>query len=85
MLLTTLLLSTCVIFGILLGGSPVPFFCSVSNPACLDIFLNTSSILDTCLGDEDAVVSQNDVLMNGSSFAAMTVLFARGTAEPGMC
>lgn len=62
-----------------------PFFCSASNPACLDSFFNDSSILNTFLGDHDTVVFQNDVLKNGSGCAAMTVLFARGTAEPGMC
>ena len=36
------------------------------------------------LGDHDTVVFRNDVLKNGSDCAAMTVLFARGTVEPGM-
>jgi hypothetical protein len=66
-------------------GSGSPFFCSVSNPDCLNSFFNDSSILNTFLGDHDTVVFQNDVLKNESDCAAMTVLFARGTAEPGMC
>ena len=61
-----------------------PFFCSAPNPKCLGSFFNDSSILNTFLGDHDTVVFQNDVLKNGSDCAAMTVLFARGTVEPGM-
>jgi hypothetical protein len=64
--------------------SAQPFSCSASNPACLDSFFNDSLILKTFLGDHDTVVFQNDILSNGSACAAMTVLFARGTAEPGM-
>jgi cutinase len=60
-----------------------PFFCPASNPKCLDSFFNDSSILNTFLGDHDTVIFQNDVLKNGSDCAAMTVLFARGTLEPG--
>ena len=81
MLLATLLISTLMGIGKVYGD---PFFCSVSNPACLDSFFNGSSILNTFLGDNDMVAFQNDVLKNGSDCAAMTVLFARGTAEPGM-
>jgi len=43
-----------------------------------------TSVLGTFLGDHGTVVLQNDVLKNSSSCAAMTVLFARGTGEPGL-
>jgi len=50
---------------------------------CQGQFFDNSSALTAFLGDGDTVVNQNDILKN-SSCAAMTVLFARGTAEPGM-
>ena len=81
MYLATLLLP---FFLLLIRRTNGNFFCSASNPKCLDSFFNESSILNTFLGDRDTVVFQNDVLKNGSDCAAMTVLFARGTAEPGM-
>lgn len=43
-----------------------------------------ASVLNIFLGDHDTVIFQNDVVGNQSTCAAMTVLFARGTAEPGM-
>ena len=70
-------------------ANPSSFSCSAGNPACLNSFFDDSSILNTFLGDHDTVVFQNDVLKNGNGTgtgcAAMTVLFARGTAEPGAC
>jgi hypothetical protein len=82
MLLATLLLSLLLNFVTVVYAEP--FSCSVGNPTCLDSFFNDSSVLNTFLGDHHTVIFQNDVLKNGSSCAAMTVLFARGTAEPGI-
>jgi hypothetical protein len=82
MFLATLLLPLFLLLTRLVYGEPL--FCSASNPNCLGSFFNDSSILNTFLGDHDTVVFQNDVLKNGSDCAAMTLLFARGTVEPGM-
>ena len=59
------------------------FSCSGSDPQCLSSFFNSSSILGSLLGNDSTVSSQNGVTNNGSACAAMTLLFARGTAEPG--
>ncbi|TVY65673.1 Cutinase, partial [Lachnellula suecica] len=63
------------------------FSCSKSEEGCLSSFLNASSVLETFLSDAKAVVVKNDILKNGNGTAAacpkMTVLFARGTSEPG--
>ena len=85
LLSTQLSLLLSLLLHFITGVRAGPFFCSASDPDCLDSFFNDSSILTTFLGDHDTVVFQNDVLKNGSACAAMTVLFARGTAEPGMC
>jgi hypothetical protein len=58
--------------------------CPAKNPLCLDSFFNNSSILSAFLGDHGTVIFQDGVLSNNSSCAAMAVLFARGTAEPGV-
>jgi len=44
---------------------------------------DTSSLLKEFLGDFHTVIFQNDVLKNGTACPKMSVLFARGTAEPG--
>jgi hypothetical protein len=46
--------------------------------------LNNSAGLSTFLGDHNTVIFQNAVLKNTSTCPAMTVLFARGTLEPGI-
>lgn len=43
-----------------------------------------ASVLETVLGDHGTVIFQNGLLKNRtSSCAAMSVIFARGTSEPG--
>lgn len=54
----------------------------------LSTFLNdSSSALQAILDDHGTVIFQNDILKNGNGTAGscpkMTVLFARGTVEPG--
>jgi hypothetical protein len=58
--------------------------CPAKNPFCeLSSLVNDSSILQTFLGEHDTVVFQDGVLGGNKTCKAMTVLFARGTAEPG--
>lgn len=65
------------------------FTCSKRDPSCLGSFYaSNKDVLGTFLGDHDTVITQDDVVdrMSGNgtaSCAAMTVLFARGTDEPG--
>jgi len=42
-----------------------------------------SGLLKTLVGDLHAVTYKNDVLKNATTCPKMTVLFARGTNEPG--
>jgi hypothetical protein len=44
---------------------------------------DASSVLGTFLGDHGTVIFQNGLLKNTSACPAMSVIFARGTAEPG--
>ncbi|KUJ10260.1 cutinase-domain-containing protein [Mollisia scopiformis] len=44
---------------------------------------NTASVLGTFLGDHGTVIFQNGLLKNTTACPAMSVIFARGTAEPG--
>ncbi|KAN0104468.1 Cutinase domain containing protein [Hyaloscypha variabilis] len=59
------------------------FSCPASVPLCLESFFNTSSVLGTFLGDYGTVIFQNGLLKNTSACPSMSVIFARGTAEPG--
>ncbi|TVY44579.1 Cutinase [Lachnellula subtilissima] len=43
----------------------------------------SAGLLETLVGDLHGVTSKNDVLKNATTCPKMTVLFARGTAEPG--
>jgi hypothetical protein len=59
------------------------FSCPGSDLRCLDSFFN-SSALGAFLGDDGTVIFQNGLLKNTSACPAMSVIFARGTLEPGM-
>jgi hypothetical protein len=59
------------------------FSCPGSDSRCLDSFFN-SSALGAFLGDDGTVIFQNGLLKNTSACPAMSVIFARGTLEPGM-
>lgn len=41
------------------------------------------SVLGTFLGDHGSVIFQNDLVKNKTACPAMSVIFARGTLEPG--
>jgi len=78
------------LYPFLLAALQLPFVsasfsCPAKDPLCLDSLLgnSNSSILTTFLGDHGTVIFQNGVLKNSTGCATMTVLFARGTAEPG--
>jgi hypothetical protein len=59
------------------------FSCPAKEALCLASFLNNSSVLSTFLGDHGTVIFQNDLLQNTTACPAMSVIFARGTAEVG--
>jgi hypothetical protein len=77
-----LLLLQFIFYESVLGFS---FSCPASDPKCLSSFFNSSSILNTFLGDDDSVILQNGLkgVGNGTACPKMAVIFARGTAEPG--
>jgi len=59
------------------------FSCPAKETLCLESFLNNSVILNTFLGDHGTVIFQNDLVQNVTACPAMSVIFARGTAEFG--
>jgi hypothetical protein len=61
------------------------FSCPAKESLCLESFLNNSSVLNTFLGDHGTVIFQDDLLQNTTACPAMSVIFARGTAEVGEC
>jgi len=61
------------------------FSCPAKETLCLESFLNNSVILNTFLGDHGTVIFQNDLVQNVTACPAMSVIFARGTAEFGEC
>jgi hypothetical protein len=60
-----------------------PLSCSASHPECLGNFFNTSSVVGALLDSNSTRIFENG-LVNQSSCAAVSVIFARGTLELGM-
>lgn len=59
------------------------FSCGEDDKSCLSSFFNSSSVLGAFLGDHGTVIFQNALVKNTTACPAMSVIFARGTAEPG--
>lgn len=59
------------------------FSCPLAAPLCLDSVFNSSAVLGAFLGDQGTVIFQNELLKNTTICPVMSVIFARGTAEPG--
>jgi len=73
-----------ILFFLQLLGIPIlcfSFSCPTSDSKCLSSFFNSSSILDTFLGDDDSVIIQNGLkgAGNGNEIGCpeLAVIFAR--------
>ena len=77
--LAVMLFTTLLLLPMLAQALPYP----ESKERDLSSSVDASSVLKGLLGDVQTVIFQNDLLKNGTTCPKMSVLFARGTAEPG--